>query len=77
MYFVLVEPAWWSLGEEAAGLVFYPPTGDLPTDADGDGIWTGGVPRYVEATLTIADPKHKTGERVFGQRIAIPAGGVP
>jgi type II secretory pathway pseudopilin PulG len=90
-YFVLVEPAWWSLGEGVQSLVFYPPASyGLAADRDGDGtwedgeaggtadgIWTGPVPRYVDVHLTVFDPKHRTGKRMFGQRITIPAGEVP
>lgn len=90
-YFVIVEPLWWSLGEEAEDLVFYPPTGysvAADKDTDGtwaddeageaaDGVWTGPVPRYVDVYLTISDPDHPSGRRRFGQRIAIPAGVAP
>jgi len=91
MYFVMVEPLGWSLGEEAQSLVFYPPASyGLAADRDGDGawedgeaggtadgIWTGPVPRYADVHLTISDPKHQTGRRRFGQRITIPTGEVP
>jgi hypothetical protein len=77
MYFVIVEPLSWSLGESAESLVFTPPPpADYPlADPDGDGVSKGPVPEYVDVTLTISDPEHPTGRRVFGERIWIPAGG--
>jgi hypothetical protein len=71
MYFVIIEPAWWSLGAEAAELVFYPPaayidylganagdmngTWDDADDGTADGIWTGPVPAYVDVVLKMVD----------------------
>jgi type II secretory pathway pseudopilin PulG len=77
MYFVIVEPLWWSLGEEAEGMVFRFPVGYAIGPPDGDGIRKGSVPEWVEVELTLAGPGHPLGVRRFAQRIAIPAGEGP
>jgi len=81
-YFIIVEPGWWSLGEEAEDLIFYPPATLSPTDGDGDKVWTSGVPRYVDVRLKISDPDFvgdgsSPGARTFCERVAIPAGVQP
>jgi len=81
-FFVIVEPGWWSLGEEAEDLVFYPPTGYAPTLDAATGVYKGGVPRYVDVRLKISDPDFvgdgtSPGARTFCERVAIPAGVEP
>ncbi len=97
-YFIIVEPGWWSMGEEAEDLIFYPPVNYLGSDTgpdgnkngtwedvdDGtvDGIWSGGVPRYIDIRLRISDPDYvgqgaSPGVRTFCERVAIPAGVEP
>ncbi len=95
---MILEPGWWSMGEEAEDLLFYPPTDYIDTlkagagaddnvwedDDDGtaDGIWSSGVPRYVDVRLRISDPDYRgdlssPGARTFCERVAIPAGVEP
>jgi prepilin-type N-terminal cleavage/methylation domain-containing protein len=83
MYFVMLEPLGWSLGEEARSLVFYPPASyGLAADRDGDGtwedgeagetpdgIWSGPVPRYLDVKLTIRDEKM---DRVLADGTVVP-----
>jgi len=81
-FFVIVEPGWWSLGEEAKDLVFYPPSGYTPTLDAATGVYKGGVPRYVDVRLKISDPGFvgdgtSPGARTFCERVAIPAGVEP
>lgn len=92
-YFVILGSAWWSLGEEARTLVFYPPADyvdsleagagpddNLWEDSDdgaADGVWSGGVPPYVDVKLDVSDTESWLGRRAFGERVAIPAGGKP
>ncbi|MHC4253625.1 MAG: hypothetical protein ACYS9X_31280 [Planctomycetota bacterium] len=81
-YFAVIEPGWWSMGEEAEDLVFYPPTGYTPTLDAATGVYEGGVPRYVDIRLKISDPDYKAtlasvGVRTFCERVAIPAGVEP
>ena len=54
MYFGIVEPLSWSLGESAESLVFTPPP---PADYTINPAGKGPVPDYVDVTLTIADPE--------------------
>jgi hypothetical protein len=80
-FFIIVEPGWWSMGEEAEDLVFYPPAGYTPAGPT-DGVYTGGVPSYVDVRLKISDPEYRPGQasagvRTFSERVAIPAGVSP
>jgi len=81
-FFIIVEPGWWSLGEEAEDLVFYPPAGYAPTLDPATGVYKGGVPRYIDVRLKISDPDFvgdgtSPGARTFCERVAIPAGVLP
>jgi len=73
MYFVIVEPLWWSVGEEAEDLVLRPPP-DYVLDRTNPQASVGGVPRWVDVDLAVADPEHPLGVRRYSQRIGIPAG---
>jgi len=72
MYFVVIEPLWWSLAENVAGMDFRAP--------DGYEYDFGLVPEWVDVEIVFNDPEEPgdvTKRRRFGQRIAIPAGEGP
>ena len=95
MYIVIVEPMWWFAGEHVADLVFIAPDtyvgedvnqNDIWEDENGDQVWTGGVPAYVDVVLRVpeGDPTEleslttdmtEGGKRKFAQRIYLPGGG--
>jgi hypothetical protein len=86
MYIVVVEPMRWFVGEEIADIVFRPPIDYVPLPwGDGENVWSGPVPEYVDVIVHIPDESLdivdegtgivlKYGTRRFVQRMRLPGG---
>lgn len=75
MYFVIVEPLWWSVGEDVVDIIFRPPPeAEYTLDRTEPEKPVGKVPKWIDIELYMGDPDHPMGRRKYSQRIGIPTG---